>query len=207
MKPHGNFTSPRREQASFRHLGHLKRLGPYARRYGWILSAVVGGLLVTRFFDAIVPQLMRTAIDSLADPDLPPQLVAPALGVLGVVVARFGIFVSARRVLRRISVSVAYDLRKRLFDHLQVQGPGFYGRFTTGDLMSRAVNDIAMVRMVVSFGWVTVVMFFFSIATALYFMIGMSPSLTFWVMLPLPLVAVTGFVMARGLFPRSESVV
>lgn len=144
---------------------------------------------------------MRMAIDSLADVDLEANLLWPALGIIGAVAIRFTIYVFARRALRRISIAVAYDLRKRLFNHTQYQGPNFFNRHSTGDLMSRAVNDVGMIRMVVSFGWVTIVMFFFTISTGLYFMFMMSPELATLVILPLPLVAIVGFAMARGMFP------
>ncbi len=192
---------PRRERASARHLGHLTRLFPYARRYGWVLGAALAGLLVTRLLDAFVPQFLKIAIDSLADDAIAPNLVGPALAILGIVAARFVVYVVSRRALRRISISICYDLRKRFFNHVQYQGPAFFNRFGTGDLMSRAVNDIRMIRMVVSFGWVTVVLFAFTLAAGLYFMIDMSPELTAWVVLPLPVVALTAFFMARGMFP------
>ena len=192
---------PRRARASARHLGHLKRLLPYAGRHAWVLGAALAGLLVTRLADALVPQFVKTAIDSLVDDGLEPNLAMPALAILAIVAARFGIYVLSRRVLRRISISIAYDLRKRLFNHVQYQGPAFFNRFGTGDLMSRAVNDIAMVRMVVSFGWVTIILVVFTLVAGLYFMIDMSPELTAWVVIPLPVVALTAFVMARGMFP------
>ena len=192
---------PRHERSSFKHLGHLKNLITYFNRYGKVLALAVFGLLVTRVLDAIVPLFMKTAIDSLADEALEPNVMWPAIGIMMIVAARFGIFVVSRRVMRRVSISVAYDLRKRIFNHVQFQGPKFFARFGTGDLMSRAINDINMVRMVVSFAAVNIILFVFTIATALYFMIGLSPELTLWVVLPLPLVAVVGFVMARGMFP------
>ena len=161
----------------------------------------LAGLLVTRLLDAVVPQFLKIAIDSLADAAIEPNLAVPALAILGIVAARFLVYVLSRRVLRRISISICYDLRKRFFNAVQYQGPGFFNRFGTGDLMSRAVNDIGMVRMVVSFGWVTVVLFGFTLAAGLYFMIDMSPELTAWVVLPLPVVALTAFFMARGMFP------
>ena len=192
---------PRRERASARDLGHLKRLFPYARRYAWPLGGSLAGLLVTRLLDAVVPQFLKIAIDSLADEAIEPNLAVPALAILGIVAARFLVYVLSRRVLRRISISICYDLRKRFVNAVQYQGPGFFNRFGTGDLMSRAVNDIGMVRMVVSFGWVTVMLFGFTLAAGLYFMIDMSPELTAWVVVPLPIVALTAFFMARGMFP------
>ena len=114
---------------------------------------------------------------------------------------RFGIFIVARRVMRRISIAVSYDLRKRIFNHVQYQGTAFFNRFNTGDLMSRAINDINMVRMVVSFGWVNIITFVFTIATGMYFMFDLSAELAIWVIIPLPFVAIVGFMMARAMFP------
>ena len=201
MRDEFRVPGPRRDRGSARHLGHLKRLLPYGRRYAWVLGGALAGLLVTRLLDALVPQALKIAIDSLADDGIEPSLAGPALAILGIVAARFLIYVVARRTLRRISISICYDLRKRFFNHVQYQGPAFFNRFGTGDLMSRAVNDIRMIRMVVSFGWVTVILFGFTLAAGLYFMIDMSPELTAWVVLPLPFVALTAFFMARGMFP------
>lgn len=190
-----------RERSSIKHLHHLKRLLPYVRRYGWVLALSIAGLLLTRLAFAFVPQLMRTAIDSLADPEIVPNYVLPALGILVITLVQAVIYIGSRRALRRVSIAVTYDLRKRLFNHVQYQGPTFFNRFGTGDLMSRAVNDVRMVRMAVSFGWVQIATVLFSLATSLFFMIYMSPGLTAWVVLPLPFVAVVGFVMARGMYP------
>ena len=190
-----------RERSSIKHLRHLVRLLPYVRRYAWVLVGAITGLLLTRLAMAFVPQLMRTAIDSLADVNIPPNYVLPALGILAVVVVQAVIYIGARRALRRVSIAVTYDLRKRLFNHVQYQGPTFFNRFGTGDLMSRAVNDVRMVRMAVSFGWVQIATVAFSLFTSLFFMVYMSPLLTAWVVIPLPFVALTGFFMARGMYP------
>ena len=195
------FNGPRRERSSFKHLVHLKHLGTYFSRYALVLIAAIFGLLITRILDAMVPLLMKDAIDSLADPALPPNIVWPALLMVAIVCVRFGIFIVARRVMRRISIAVSYDLRKRIFNHVQYQGTAFFNRFNTGDLMSRAINDINMVRMVVSFGWVNIITFVFTIATGMYFMFDLSAELAIWVIIPLPFVAIVGFMMARAMFP------
>jgi len=197
----GTVKTQRRERSSYKDLGHLKHLGIYFRRYGPVLCAAIFGILVTRILDARVPLLMKTAIDSLADPLIEPDIVVPALLIVLIVLVRFGLFVFARRIMRRVSISVSYDLRKRIFSHVQYQAPNFFNQFSTGDLMSRAINDINMVRMMVSFGWVNIITFLFTIAVGLYYMIELAPGLAVWVVLPLPFVALTGFVMARRMFP------
>lgn len=193
--------APTRERSSFKHLGHLKKLLPYCKRYAWVLVFSIGGLLLQRFGMMWLPKFMQVAIDSLAKPEIPPNILLPCLGILGVTGLNFLIFVWARRALRRVSIAVTYDLRKRIFSNIQIQGPGFFNKFSTGDLMSRAVNDVSQVRMSVSFGWVTVVMFFFTITMGLVFMFSMSPGLAVVTILPLPFVALVGFFMSRSMYP------
>ena len=190
-----------RERSSVKHLAHLKRLFPYVRRYAWALTLAIVGLLLARLAMNVVPQFMRTGIDSLADPAIEPNYAMPALGILVVVIVQAGVYIVSRRALRRISIAVTYDLRKRLFNHIQYQGANFFNRFGTGDLMSRAVNDVRMVRMAVSFGWVQIATVIFSLGTSLGFMLWMSPALTAWAVISLPFVAITGFFMARGMYP------
>ena len=201
MAVSGYRTGVARERSSIKHLRHLWRLMDYVRRYAWVLGLAITGLLLTRLAFNFVPQLMRTAIDSLADPEIPPNYLVPALGILLIAAVQAVVYIFSRRALRRISIAVTYDLRKRLFNCIQYQGPSFFNRFGTGDLMSRAVNDVRMVRMAVSFGWVQIASVVFGLCTSLFFMIYMSPMLTAWVVLPLPLVALTGFFMARGMYP------
>ena len=103
---------------------------------------------------AYMPQFMRVAMNSLADPTGTPEVYKQAIGLIITTIVSIAVYVPARRVLRRLSIAITYDIRNRFFSHVQYQGPSFYNRFGTGDLMSRAVNDINMVRMAVSFGWV-----------------------------------------------------
>ena len=195
------YRSPVRERSSIKHLTHLRRLMPYARRHAWVLVLAIGGMLATQLAFSIVPQLLSTAINSLTYDHIPPNYQGPALAMLAIALIRSAIHIFARRALRRVSIAVCYDVRKRLFNHIQFQGPSFFNRFDTGDLMSRAVNDVRMVRMAVSFGWVQIALLIFGLCASLFWMLRMSPGLTAWVVIPLPAVALLGFVMSRGMYP------
>ena len=190
-----------RERSSFKHLGHLTKLFPIIGKYKWILIICILAILGHRGLMAYMPQFMRVAMNSLADPNIPSEVYKQAIGLIVTTIVSIIIYVPARRALRRISVSVTYDLRQRIFGHVQYQGPSFFNKFGTGDLMSRAVNDINMVRMAVSFGWVNLMVFVFTVFTSLGFMLWMSPKLTAAVVIPLPFVGLLGYVMARGIYP------
>jgi|TARA_B100000315_G_scaffold78674_1_gene72055 ATP-binding cassette subfamily B protein len=191
--------APRRADATFRDLGHLQRLFPYLRRYAWALAATIFGFLLTRLFDAAVPLFLKLAVDSISDGD--PKLLLPAAGIIATVICRYGVFVYARRLMRRIAIAVCYDLRKRLFKHIQKQGPAFFNVYPTGDIMSRAINDINLVRNVIAWGVVSIMTFLFSVSIAMVFMFYLSPTLSLMVIWPLPIVAYVAFRMSRILFP------
>ena len=158
-------------------------------------------MLGTQLAFSFLPQLMSTAINSLTYVHIPPNYKWPAIGMFVLALVRSIVHMFARRALRRVSVAVCYDLRKRLFNHIQVQGVGFFNRFNTGDLMSRSVNDVRMLRVAVSFGWSQIATLVFGLGTSLFWMLHMSPALTAWVVVPLPFVAVVGFLMSRGVYP------
>lgn len=196
----GQYARPNpRATSSFRDLGHLKRLFPYLSRYRWVLTSAMAGFLLTRVTDATIPLFLKFAVDSITEGD--PKLVLPALGIVGAVIVRYGVFVYARRLMRRIAIAVCYDLRKRVFHHVQRQGPAFFNQFPAGDLMSRSINDINLVRNLISWGVVSIMTFVFSVSVALVFMFSLSPSMTILVTIPLPLVGFVAYRMSKVLFP------
>src|SRR5208337_825886 len=68
--------------------------------------------------------------------------------------------------------------------------PEFYARNRTGDLMSRATNDLNAVRMVLGPGIMYTAITFATMVMSIYFMVKLSPILTLWVLLPVPFVAI-----------------
>jgi len=89
-----------------------------------------------------------------------------------------------------ISRDIEFDIRSDLLDKLLVMEPEFYVRNRTGELMSRATNDLNQVRMVlgpgIMYSGTTIVSMVLYIAV----MLVLSKSLTLWVLLPVPVVAV-----------------
>ncbi len=68
--------------------------------------------------------------------------------------------------------------------------PEFYVRNRTGDLMSRATNDLNAVRMVLGPGIMYTATTIATMVLAIYFMLKLSPTLTLWVLIPVPFVVV-----------------
>jgi ATP-binding cassette subfamily B protein len=183
---------------------------PYHDRYKGPFWFGMAGLLLARVFEAAIPIYLRDGIDLLvaAAPgaDATALLWWPSLAILLCVLARFGCIVVSRRVIRRIGVAVAYDLRKRIYDHLQRQGPAFFARHPTGDLMARAINDINLIRQLIGMGLRTILVIAFSAIVGLACMLWLAPALTLLLLLPLPVIGVLGWWMARRVFDESLAV-
>jgi ATP-binding cassette subfamily B multidrug efflux pump len=113
-------------------------------------------------------------------------------------VSRFTIFNTGRYI--------EYDLRNDLFSHLTLLGPDFYERQKIGDLMSRMVNDLTAIRMLVGMGIVTFTdapaTFFF----ALVFMLGVSVKLTVASLAPYLLLTFGIKRLSRALMQRNLKV-
>src|SRR5690242_7479478 len=88
-----------------------------------------------------------------------------------------------------ISRDIEYDIRSDLLDRLLVMEPEFYVRNRTGELMSRATNDLNSVRMVLGPGIMYSVTTICTMLFAIIVLLKLSPSLTLWVLLPVPVVA------------------
>ncbi|MEE4302132.1 MAG: ABC transporter ATP-binding protein [Pseudomonadales bacterium] len=188
----------------------LARLLPYHARYALPFWLGMAGLLVARIFEALIPVYLRDGIDrveaALGVPDASAELLVPGVAILVCVLLRYLFIVFSRRVIRRIGVSVAYDLRKRVYAHLQRMGPTFFQQHPTGDLMARAVNDIQLVRQLVGMGLRTILVLVFSATTGLAFMFVLAPQLAWVVLPPLPVIAWVGWRASRAVFAASTSV-
>ncbi len=182
----------------------LRRLFPYLSRYAapfWIGN---GGLLLARVFEAFIPLLLKIGIDDIAAGRS--ALFWPVVGILACVLGRFVAIVFSRRIIRRIGMAVSYDLRKRVYRHLQAQGSRFFSQHPTGDLMARAINDISLVRQLVGQGTRTIIVLFFSAAVGFTFMLVQSPSLTLLLLPPLPIITVVAYLLARRVYQDSTAV-
>lgn len=95
------------------------------------------------------PLVIRNAVDDLAVAVNRDVLVT--LGGLLIAISVFeGVFLYLqRRIIIGVSRKIEYDMRGDFYEHLQKLAPSTYQQHRTGDLMSRATNDLASVRMLV----------------------------------------------------------
>jgi ATP-binding cassette subfamily B protein len=97
-------------------------------------------------------------------------------------------------------------LRNDLLARLVELEPEFYVRNRTGDLMSRATNDLNAVRMVLGPGIMYSATTIVTMIVAIFFMVRLSPSLTMWVLLPVPVVAFSVRYFGETIHRLSEQI-
>lgn len=126
----------------------LKLLGDYKwlTVLGFTLAFAQMGL------GLVVPRIVQLTIDNALEGGETALLVTYGLALLGVAAVRFVVGVGRRLASGRASLGIEYDLRNRMWAHLLRQSFGYFDRWPTGQLMSRAMSDIQNVRMFLGYG-------------------------------------------------------
>src|SRR2546430_2911541 len=113
---------------------------------------------------------------------------------------------SARWTLIGVSRDIEFDIRNDLLKRLLILEPEFYVRNRTGELMSRATNDLNAVRMVLGPGIMYTATTIITMIMAILVMVTLSPSLTLWVLLPAPVVAVAVWFFGKTIHDLYEQI-
>jgi ATP-binding cassette subfamily B protein len=113
---------------------------------------------------------------------------------------------TARWVLIGVSRDIEFDIRSDLLDRLLLLEPEFYVRNRTGELMSRATNDLNAVRMVLGPGIMYSATTLATMLLAIVVLVMLSPSLTLWVLLPAPIVAVAVWFFGKTIHDLYEKI-
>jgi ATP-binding cassette, subfamily B, multidrug efflux pump len=184
----------------------LRPLIPYFKKYR--RSYVVGTICVflTNGIWILFPLIIRRAVDDLNLGITRHKLVTYALLLLAVAGIK-GVFQFLTRwIVIGVSREIEFDLRNDLFRHLEGLSYSYYQRTRTGDIMARATNDLNAVRMLlgpaIMYSANTVVF----TAGALAFMLSISPKLTLYAFLPLPIVSITIQHFGRKIHERFERI-
>lgn len=118
------------------------------------------------------------------------------------IVAGFFTFLM-RQTLIVMSRYVEFDLKNEIYKHYQVLSQSFYKRNRTGDLMNRISEDVGKVRMYVGPAVMYSINTFITFVTVIIYMYNISPKLTFYSLLPLPLLSYGIFKISSEIHKRS----
>ena len=130
------------------------RLMKYAFRHKRYLIGAYAAMIASTLSAMVVPRLLGDAIDTALASGLQSRLLLLASVIVVFSLLR-GVFSYAQRYLSEsLSQRSAYDLREDFFRKLQSMSFGFFDKEQTGNLMSKATQDVEAVRMFISMGMV-----------------------------------------------------
>jgi len=185
---------------------NLRPLVPYLKRYR---SGLIWGGICVLFNNGVwilFPQVIRRAVNELNHGVTRQKLLTYALLILAIALVK-GVFQFLTRwVVIGISRDIEFDLRNDLFAHLERLSYSYYQKNRTGDIMARATNDLNAVRMLlgpaIMYSANTIVF----TAGALGFMLAISPKLTIYAFLPLPITSIIIQYFGRRIHERFERI-
>jgi ATP-binding cassette subfamily B multidrug efflux pump len=184
----------------------LRPLLPYLKRYRWSYAAGTVCVFLTNGIWILFPLVIGRAADDLREGVTRHKLLFYA-GLLLAIAAFKGIFQFLTRwIVIGISREIEFDLRNDLFQHLESLSFSYYQRTRTGDIMARATNDLNAVRMLLGPAIMYSANTLVYTAGALAFMISISPKLTFYTFLPLPVVSIVIQYFGRQIHERFERI-
>jgi ABC-type multidrug transport system fused ATPase/permease subunit len=178
-------------------LGFLR---PYRAGVSWsfLLAALAMGATV------LIPYLVGRTVDHIRSGHV--NLWPLAGAILAAATLRFGLSAARRLVAGRVSLGVEFDLRNRVYSHLQSLELAFFDEQQTGQLMSRSTVDLQSVRFFLGYGLIFIGQSALTILIAAGVMLAVNPGLAAITLAPTPFVVWIAFVYGRKNRPASQEV-
>ncbi|HLL57930.1 MAG TPA: ABC transporter ATP-binding protein, partial [Rubrobacteraceae bacterium] len=177
------------------------------RRYLLVLGFVCAVGLT--FAGIAIPWLVKEGIDRAFPPDGAgrPDLLWPlAGGILGLAFLRFLFGFGRRYSTNYLGHVVEYRLRKALFEKMLSMHHGFYDKASTGELVSRATNDLRVVRSFVGWGVFQLFISLLTLVVVSAALLYLNAPLALIVLSPMPLLAFAAWRFAAKVHPIFRSV-
>ena len=168
----------------------MRRLWTYLKRYR--RRYAVGGacLLATATLAMMVPYLLKRTIETIGQGGTWRQITVYASLIVLIALVQAVVRTFSRALIFNVGRDVEYDLRNDLFAHLQRLPLSYYHQQFTGDLMSRLINDVTAVRMLLGPGILNFVNTPLYYAYGVGIMVTLDARLTVVALLPYPLLLI-----------------
>lgn len=174
----------------------------YRVRYLWGIFCLVA----TATLAMSIPLLLKQTVEAIEHGAAPGRLSLYISSIIGIALVQGVARAFSRFMIFNVGRDIEYDLRNDLFAHLQTLSLSYYQKQLTGDLMSRLVNDVTAVRLLLGLGIVN------ALNTPLYYvyavsaMVMIDPRLTVAALSLYPLMLFTVRKMSRQLMERTLKV-
>jgi ATP-binding cassette subfamily B protein len=187
-------------------MGPFRRLLPFALRYRRAYLLGLSCVVVTTAIQLLSPWVLKYAIDDLNAGVTRGKLALYAVMLLGIACLGAVFRFLMRRILIGASRDIEYDLRNRFFEHLQRLPLSYFQATRTGDLMSRATNDLNAVRMMVGPSVMYSASTILTFVVAIALMLSIDVRLTLIALAPLPLVSISVKYFGKEIHHRFEAI-
>src|SRR4051794_6972031 len=186
---------------TFRRL--LGFLRPYRRSviaslvFAWLAMGVT----------VLIPWLVGQTVNAIDPPDTDRSAVLPlVLAIVGAGFVRLGLTVVRRLIAGKVSVNVEFDLRERMYRHLQSLELGFFDSQQTGQLMSRATVDLQSIRFFLGYGLIFLTQNALTLALASAVMFTIKADLAALALAPVPFVVLSAMRYNRRARPAVQEI-
>ena len=187
-------------------LKNLRPLFPYFKKYRWTLFWGAMTVFGNNGIWVLFPKVIGRAVDDLNQHATRQKFLTYALLLLAIAGVK-GIFQFLTRWwMIGVSREIEYDLRNDLFERLETLPYSYYQKTRTGDIMAKATNDLNAVRMLLGPAIMYTANTVVFTVLALAFMLKISPKLTLFTIVPLPLASITIQYFGRQIHERFEKI-
>jgi ATP-binding cassette subfamily B protein len=194
--------------------------------YKYRLRLLLGALfvLLSNWFRVLQPQIIREAIDKVSasvktlKTMTDQALIDTMKADLGMEILKFtglvllfallmGVFMYyMRQTIIVMSRLIEEDLRNEIYAHYQKLHQGFYRKSNTGDLMARITEDVNKVRMYLGPAFLYGINLVGMFILVLYSMLQVNATLTFYALLPLPLLSFSIYYISNMINNRATAI-
>lgn len=187
-----------------RNIKDLSRLIPYLTALRRRYAGGAAFLLLTNAFALLIPWFMKLAVESLQRPSSATFSSANcALTIVLLAILHCITRIFSRTLILNAARIIEFRIRDDLFRRLMQLDLGFFSTSRSGDILSRFSNDLTNVRMLTGFGAMSVINTLIIYVAAVTMMLRIHVWLTFWAILPFPLMVLIVKKVSHRLFQRS----
>jgi ATP-binding cassette subfamily B protein len=171
---------------------NLLRISVFLKPYLWQVIASLVMLLTLTGLNLLVPRIIQSVIDDGLVGGQTNNLIRSALLLFGLGVGSAILNLFHRYVSEWIAVAVGYDLRNRMYDHIQHLPFTYHDHVQSGQLISRCIEDVRSIEKFAGSSIAELVRFVFLSFGILFVMFSVNPKLAIISLLPIiPLIIMT----------------
>lgn len=191
----------------------LQYLNKYFVKYKFHFLLGILITIVAQIFSLFTPKLISQSFQAIEDfhsnkmtaEMIKAELVENVLWIVGTTLIAGVLTFLMRQTLIVMSRHVEFDLKNEVFKHYEVLDQNFYKRNRTGDLMNRISEDVGKVRMYVGPAVMYTINTFIRFTVVIIYMYNVSPLLTLYTILPLPILSFIIFRLSTEINKRSTT--